>query len=215
MKLFVAFLLIATTFGADATAKDCTAGADKMCGSCLKASGCVVCWEGYPKDKICTAPTTKVDNCLTYKSATECSACEDDYLLESNKCTKLAAATIKNCKRESKGICGGCTGFDLAADGKSCTETACKLDNCEACGKKNGTAQTCAYCKDGYYMNDKFLCVANPSGMDKCVISTAGKCTSCKAKSYVESFTSDADFRCSAPSMFFAAILTSVIGLLF
>ena len=215
MKLFVAMLLIATTFAADATAKDCTTAADKMCGACLKATGCTMCWESYPKNKICTAVTTKVENCLIYSSATECSGCNEGYTLDNKKCTKTAAPTIKNCATESKGVCSSCTGFDLAADGKSCTQTACKLDNCEACGKKNGNAQTCAKCKNGYYINDKSVCVAKPSGMEKCIVSTAGKCISCMPKSYVSTFTSDTDFRCSAPSMFFAAILTSVIGLLF
>ena len=215
MKLFIAMLLIATTYAADATAKDCTAAADKMCALCVKASGCTKCWDGYPKDKICTAPTTKVENCASYKDATTCQECLYEYTLSSNKCTKTAAPTIKNCKAEVAGVCGGCVGFDLAADAKSCTETACKLDNCEACGPKNGTAQTCAMCKDGYYRNDKHVCVAVPTGMEKCYVSTAGKCIGCKQKSYISTFTSDTDFRCSAPSMFFAAILTTVIGLLF
>ena len=215
MKLFVAMLLIATTYGADATAKDCTTGADKMCGHCMKASGCMICWDGYPKDKICTAPTTKVENCISYSNATTCRQCDKDYILDGTKCEKLSTPKITNCKVESKGICSACTGYDLASDGKKCESTACKLDNCEACGKKNGTTQTCAMCKDGYYLNDKALCVAVPTGMEKCYVSTAGKCASCKPKSFVESFTSDTDFRCSAPSMFFAAILTTVIGLLF
>ena len=210
MKLFIAFLLIATTYCADAAAKDCTAGADKMCGQCKKASGCTMCWDGYPKDKICTAPTTKVENCISYKSATECSGCEENYTLASNKCTKNADPTIKNCKAQVGSLCAGCTGFELAADAKSCTETACKLDNCEACGIKSGTAQTCAFCKEGYYKNDKSVCVANPANTDKCVHDAAGKCVYCKPKSFVETFTSDTDFRCSAPSMFFAAILTAL-----
>ena len=215
MKLFVAMLLIATTYGADATAKDCTAAADKMCALCMKATGCTTCWDGYPKDKICTAPTTKVENCISYKDATTCQACESDYDLASNKCTKRAAATIKNCKMQVGTLCSGCIGFDMASDAKSCTETACKLDNCEACGVKNGTTQTCSICKDTHYIDSKGACVAKPSGFEKCVMTKDGKCGTCMPKSFVSTFTSDTDFRCSAPSMFFAAILTTVIGLLF
>ena len=215
MKLYIAFLLVATTVVAEEAAKDCTTGADKMCGSCMKTTGCLVCWDGYPKDKICTAPTTKVENCLTYKDATTCNGCDEGYTLSSNKCTKTADPTIKNCKSQNGDVCMGCTGFDLAADGKSCTENACSLDNCDACGAKDGDNQTCAMCKEDYYIDSKKVCVAKPAGTEKCTVSNAGKCIACMPRSYVETFTSDTDFKCSAPSMFFAAVFTSLIGLLF
>ena len=215
MKLFVTLLLIATTYAGDEGSSYCTVGADKLCGHCLKATGCTICWDSFPEHKVCTKPTTKVDKCISYSNATTCRQCDTDYMLDDNKCVKVPTPTIKHCKTESKGICTACIGFDIAADGKSCTTNNCALDGCEACGKNSGNGQTCVLCKSTHYINDRDVCVVKPYGMEKCNVSRDGKCVSCMPKFFIETFTSDTDFRCSAPNMFVAVILTTVIGLLF
>ena len=212
MKLSVALFLITCSVLA---AKDCTSGVDLMCGKCMKASGCLLCWGGYPKDKVCIAPQTKVEHCVSYQSDVECSRCEDDYFLENNKCTKTPAPTIKNCVFQFGSLCAGCTGFDLDLNLKSCTENVCELDNCEACGFKLNNAQTCSKCKNSnYYLDSKSHCAAKPVEMINCDINSFGNCISCTRNKYVSSFKNDTDFRCSTSRKLIAFCLSSLTYML-
>lgn len=142
MKIFFS-LLIATTFAANGTCPD----GDQYCLSCNDTK-CLTCAYAVLKDGKCALPTKKVDSCLTYQSTTEvCEGCEENKNYLVSTCPN---ATISGCGQEIAGICISCNdGKVPAADGKSCTSTACKTTNCARCSMI-ATLEACVQCKSGF-----------------------------------------------------------------
>ena len=53
-------------------------GSDEYCLYCMEDT-CASCAMTYPKDKTCTVPTTKIDNCIRYESSDTCEGCDFGY----------------------------------------------------------------------------------------------------------------------------------------
>ena len=172
--------------------------ADKYCLSCNSAS-CLSCVNAYLSSGQCVAPTTKVANCVTYLANNVCSSCAPGYVLSSPiSCTK---STIANCVAELASVCISCDAAKKpAADGKSCSTTACTDANCKYCSVSAGI-ETCAVCNTGYaYDMTTFKCVAEK--VANCAFQTGSTCSICDQGYYVKDATCEkSDLQTSAVSM--------------
>lgn len=115
---------------------------------------------------------------MGYESATKCSGCQEGKTLKAGKCEDLK---IENCLVGRDDLCVACKNQKLvAADGKTCTETACKDTNCEVC-TLTGTVETCSKCKSGKALQ------AGKCETEKttnCMLQTATECQICQAGYY-------------------------------
>ena len=166
--------------------------ADEYCLRCVTAGdtqNCASCAESYAVDGVCTAPTTEIDNCWDYATATTCSNCKLGYQLNTAKttCTEI---TIDNCLAVSDGKCVGCDDEKLLEVGtttNTCTDTDCtSISNCDkvTCTKTGDTTVTvCRECDDDYALNSTGTgCVSNSN--DCAVLDSDGKCALCRRGYY-------------------------------
>lgn len=166
--------------------------ADEYCLRCVTngdTQNCASCAESYAADGICTAPTTKIDNCWDYETATTCLNCKLGYQLNTAKtaCTEI---TIDNCERVSDGKCVQCEDeklLEVTTTANTCTDTDCaSISNCDKvyCSKSGTVTVTmCGECDDDYAANATATgCVSNSN--DCAVLDTDGKCTLCKRGYY-------------------------------
>lgn len=150
--------------------------ADQYCLSC-SSTNCGACAYSFlSTTKQCTAPTTKVDGCISYSNATTCSACAPGKQLSANACTNIS---ITNCLAVLNNLCVACANaMRPAADGKSCSTTACTTSNCQICSFSSNT-ELCLSCKSGYAMDSTTgACVAEKTA--NCDVQTSTACTACE-----------------------------------
>ena len=182
MKIkFVAVMLLLTPWmRCEETANGkCEEGKDEYCALC-KSKACTSCYGSYVSSGQCMAPTTALDNCLAYSSATACSTCEPKYNLDSGKCT---ASTVENCLVASGTDCLSCDGLHDATDDKKCSGTACTVENCVSC-KKESDVEMCYGCAAEYELaSDKKSCTKVEGDYAGCTTNT--KCVACAYGYYV------------------------------
>lgn len=70
-------------------------GSDEYCLYCNDDT-CTSCAMTYLNGKVCAEPTTKIDYCVGYESATLCNSCDVGYKLSSDK-KSCAAVDIDGC----------------------------------------------------------------------------------------------------------------------
>ena len=115
-----------------------------------RSTKCGGCMEAYLDSATfqCKPPTTAVDNCMAYSSATTCAGCKEGYYLSGNSCTKNS---LDKCHSQtSSTLCSVCEDNKLVSDDfKTCTDTDCDIDNCDYCSK-GANVKVCAKCSSGY-----------------------------------------------------------------
>ena len=132
-------------------------GSDEYCLYCMNDT-CASCAMTYLKEKVCTEPTTKIDYCTGYSSATLCSDCDMGYKLSSDKksCVSLGIDNCAGVDDEAPTKCVLCMNSKKndPATGK-CTDDDCTVKNCKMChvASEGGvTLEVCGWCNDGYSM---------------------------------------------------------------
>jgi len=147
-------------------------GSKMRCFGCLKPEEQV-----FKKDRSdCEAVITKIANCLSYSSQTECDKCAKNYLLSADGSKCDAITLVANCSYYlSTTQCGLCKD-NFYLDGNVCKAgtvidciSASALDKCRGCiAGKSLTVAT------------KDTCDAVTKAIDNCEYYTAQKCTKCK-----------------------------------
>lgn len=122
---------------------------DEDCLMCLGTT-CVAgyCDGTYRNDSgVCTAPTTKISNCVNYASATTCAECNVGYYLKTT--TECAAITLTGCAvSDNNTYCTMCSNSKQTTTSGTCSTTACTTANCKYC-----TLDVCVVCNDGYTLS--------------------------------------------------------------
>lgn len=163
-SLMILSLTIAAVFSAEANGV--CPNADRYCLSC-NGTACSSCAYSYLDTAgKCQPPTTMLDYCTTYQSATVCGGCEHGYYLNSAKsCVEIAIDDCEATLTNAGAKCSVCDDGNRAdsATGK-CTETACGITNCELCSVVALTAGTdtvtCVECSNGYAFTTSNTCAA-------------------------------------------------------
>lgn len=188
MKIIFFLALTLPVFNADLSC-----AGDEYCAQCTDSTSttataplnCELCYGSIATTNAttnlttCVAPTTKIDDCISYSAATTCSGCDKGYYLSGNACVEIPLDDCLSYNATTK-LCLACDEKVLGADGL-CTDTDCTDDNCEAC-----TATSCALCKDGYSFssaNANLTCYK--SAEDHCAVQTTSsdstaECTQCR-----------------------------------
>ena len=73
----------------------CCPGSDEYCTYCVEDT-CRECLMTYNNEKVCTTPTAKIENCISYDNTTLCSVCDFGYKLPSDK-KSCVSNGIDNC----------------------------------------------------------------------------------------------------------------------
>ena len=136
----------------------------------MVTSECVQCdlSSNYLSGKECKAVETKVTNCASYKSATDCNACISGFQLQENVCNALPA----NCAyMGTDKKCLACNPKYLLKEG-ACTSIT--ISNCAQVTSADETK--CQTCVSGYYVKDG-ACAS--IGIDECVTGSENKCSTC------------------------------------
>ena len=195
----------------------CSEGLDKNCGQCVLGK-CTMCWDMYADtDGICQKPTTTIENCETYLTATTCKSCKLGYKLSTD--TTCVKNTNENCLVEVADKCTICDGYSISTTGKC--ETKCP-DNCRVC-IVSGDSSICSTCIPGHYittsLTDLFggnvgTCKKADGDLGNCV-SLANKCVNCFTGGYVKSKSGE-DMRCEGGkfSMILAAMVSGLMSFL-
>lgn len=178
----------------DAVNKKCvTVPSDKLVENCLNYSNslltCIQCKPHfYMSDGKCeSVGDTIIENCIMYKSATECQTCDDGSYLSGNKC--LVFQTIQSCHLYRNLECQKCKpkylrshakektfnfdlmdsiSFDFATFARrnqhyeywvqDFTTAPCSMGEVPNC-EVYKTAKECQKCVDGFYLNSSLKCV--------------------------------------------------------
>ena len=96
----------------------------------MVSSDCVQCdlSSNYLSGKECKAVKTKVTNCASYKSATDCKSCSLRYQLKENACTKILISNCSAVSPTNNTKCHTCvSGYYVSDDG---TCSMIKIANC-------------------------------------------------------------------------------------
>ena len=156
----------------------CKDGKDEFCLACA-GEACIGCASSYldATTKQCMAPTTALDDCLSYESATKCSGCKDKYYLNSSAaCVEITEA---NCfMTDTAGKCTHCDNGIVGTDGKCPGTTACTVANCSVCQIVDAK-ETCVKCADTYLAMADGTCSTGASNSNCAMLTTAGKCGIC------------------------------------
>ena len=127
--------------------KTCING-DPNCSRCA-GDKCTLCYNSYPSTPgICTQISIKVENCISYKSPTQCETCNFGYKANSDgKCQKIAK---ENClKLDLNGNCSICNNARIPEEGVCESDgNRCDLANCAVCEVKGGL-ERCLICEKG------------------------------------------------------------------
>lgn len=144
------------------------------CAICSKAdaSVCISCGQGsYPDGS--GACLRCPNGCQTCTSATVCTSCVVDYLLDGTSCS----ISIKNCRSIASNICLGCfVGYTF--DGINCVvDLGCT------------GASNCVVCPDLYYLLNStcVACTATATNCVSCRRNNIAICTGCKYGFYLDS----------------------------
>ena len=156
-------------------------GSDEYCLYCMEDT-CASCAMTYLKDKTCTEPTTKIDNCVEYKNSESCESCDLGYQVSTNE-KSCTAITIDECAALDPTDSTKCL---MCEDGKKndpatgkCTDVDCDKTNCKMChvaAAEGVTVEVCGWCNDGYSAQDG-SCITAPTA--NCLMASGGKCVSC------------------------------------
>ena len=176
-------LMTAPLVWAEETANGaCKDGKDEYCMTCV-SDKCTVCGGSYEDEGQCKAPTTEVENCLYYSSATACQTCDMGY--SGSSCAEISIENCYGLNPLDTTKCAMCKGVTDEADLTKCSGDACTLSNCLSC-KGTGDDQTCQACEAGYTKaeNEKSCTKdADPAeGKEGCANSG---CSSCSYGYYV------------------------------
>ncbi|ELP88681.1 hypothetical protein EIN_193200 [Entamoeba invadens IP1] len=163
---------------------------------------CVKCIDGYfLYERIWKCIRGEINNCLVYKTETECSVCETSYFVINNKCVKKAGCTevtntqcskcafgyslinsechkcVSDCLKCTENACLECTDKYIL-EGTTCKNCTEKISHCVTCSQ---TKYECEECESGYGLVTGQRCIAYP---DACTsaeeFNTQLSCTSCK-----------------------------------
>ena len=142
--------------------------------NCINATSiapftCLACSTGfYPNTNgVCTPVSQTIANCLTYDTATTCSICSSNSVLNVARTacntTSFAAFADPNCAQNfllNQPVCTQCSPGNYFINN---TCTACSNNTyaagCFACDPTNNNV--CLLCRPTYYMNAAGACVAN------------------------------------------------------
>ena len=126
---FVLALILNMTITADANGQ--CPSADRYCLSC-SGTTCVACAYAYADTNgLCHPPTTYVDNCITYTSATVCGGCDDGYYLSGNSCVEISVTDCVDVEVTAPTKCVVCDdGYKADPAAGTCTTTVCGITNC-------------------------------------------------------------------------------------
>ena len=130
---------------------------------------CLVCNNGYfpNSNGACTLVAQTIANCLTYDSATTCSRCAQNSILNVARtvcnATYYSSLVDPNCNQNflvAQPTCTQCQFGSFFVNGTctSCTNNTFAA-GCMACDPANNNV--CLSCRSGYYMNAQGGCVAN------------------------------------------------------
>jgi len=133
---------------------------------------CLYCAAGsYLLNDMCV-PITSIADCVTYSSATTCTACNQYTYLSGNACTAVTTLIPYCTSYSSATACSSCAlGYAVAANKQSC------LANCEVAGTTG-----CSKCLPGYYPDaaNSNTCTVVSSPITNCVYySSASVCSTC------------------------------------
>lgn len=171
-----------------------TVGANGNTTSNSTTSSCRLCHGAFlGASGVCTAPSTRFSNCVSYDSSSNCLACDYNYYLSaSNQCSSNPG---KNCAVYTPVLgCVACNGNRLVRNG-TCDDnnSGCAADNCDICSAAN----QCLRCDYGFVLlQDKnFTCISdgnnnvqnsnnanitNYVSYSDCLTSVGGICTECR-----------------------------------
>ena len=200
---FVVMLLIITPWAlAEETANGkCEEGKDEYCAVCTDKK-CTSCYGSYVSEGQCMAPTTALDNCTAYSSATACTSCEAKYKIDAGKCV---AETIANCLYSLSADCLLCDGLHDPEDEKKCKGTACTIADCTTCKTVDSKEQCTACGSEKIPATDKLSCVA----VAETGCTTATGCTACAYGYYVSSASTADKMTCTKSTRYGS---TSILG---
>ena len=183
--LFLILMTAPVVWAEEETANGaCKDGKDEYCMSCV-SDKCVLCGGSWVDDGQCKAPTTEVEYCKFYSSATACQTCDLGY--SGTSCSSISIENCLSLNSEDSTKCMYCKGVTNDDDLTKCSGDACTVSNCMSC-KGTGDDQLCHVCDEGYTASsDNKICNkdADPvEGKEGC---STSECTSCSYGYYVSS----------------------------
>ena len=202
-------MMLSSGFIATEAAEDmtCAAGKDEYCGMCTDGA-CTNCYMSFMTsgDKMCTAITTALENCVMYSSQTVCTMCAEKYQLAAAgaSCT---AVTEEMCLvyNVTTSKCTACSNGKPGTDGKCPGTTKCDA-GCTACGET--MCHTCETAGQTWDFGTN-ACVANTMN---CVL-TSGKCSVCNYGFYANNLAA-ADLTCLASTKYSSTSVIQTISML-
>lgn len=177
MYKLVVLALIAASITADTLTAACPE--DPYCRSCNSAK-CALCAYSYADSNgICQVPTTAVDNCIAYSSATACATCDYGYYLSSNSCTAISTTNCEIVSASAPATCLGCANSLLVTSAGACTGGAtCTLANCDICASNTN----CYECDDKYSLTTS-TATSTTAAATTCVAQPTSNCSSVASSS--------------------------------
>ena len=177
---------------------ECAKGTDEYCALCVEDK-CSICYNSYLKEGICTAPSTAVENCNQYDSATNCTGCNLMYRKVGDKCEKL---TLEHCLYSTDNTaCISCDGLHKKDDETLCSGEKCTTENCYTC-KTVSDKEECVGCAPGYYIQTDKSCKKLEGANEGCGTIESEKCKSCMYGYYVNSLSSVDPMTCKQSSRY-------------
>lgn len=156
------------------SAQICTAGTDTYCRACGTTS-CSYCVNSYlGANGACTAVTSNtVQYCVSYSSATVCSACASGYYLTDAKaCAKLSDNCVAG---TSATVCTVCASGYILNASNACISGSCPTANCNWCS----VAGICSLCNNNYVLNAVGACISTPASVSNCITVVDATSTTC------------------------------------
>ncbi|KAH0576029.1 Cysteine-rich membrane protein 1 [Spironucleus salmonicida] len=183
------------------TAKNCSTcdNDTSKCKTCITnfdpsiTTPCENCVAGFFKDTTsgtdtCTACSV---NCTTCSSSSICTACNDGFSVQNDKCEKKCTKTDGNCTTNQicDIICKDCTGNCATCEGTIEKCTTCKagfgLENQQCLACQSGCANCaddkniCKVCKDGFLAKEGICTACDGKKTEKCTCGEAVNCATC------------------------------------
>jgi len=130
---------------------------------------CLTCIQGFfpNANGVCTTVSQTIANCLIYDTATTCSRCSANSVLNVARTicntTGFSAYVDPNCAPNyllSQPVCAVCSAGTFFSNGtcNSCNNNTYS-SGCQNCDPVNNNV--CLFCRSGYYMNAAGACIAN------------------------------------------------------
>ena len=169
----------------------CDSGTDQYCGKCGSNGACLICYNSFKSENVCTEVTAEVSKCEQYNNEDSCMKCKPGYYLSGDLGSMSCGANdIYNCyiiNPLNNETCWFCDGYELTGEGlcdisKSCTTTECR--SCES----DGTTQTCTMCNPGFVLSSSGTCSSETGALLGCAqVDSDNKCVTCRYGYYVNS----------------------------